>query len=77
MIIDVRTPDLFKRGSMPGAKNVPLRHLQKELLLAHRQTQILFVHDDIATARIAQSYAESMGFANVKITVYKRQPRGQ
>ena len=76
MIIDVRTPDLFKRGTMPGAKNVPLRHLQKELLTTNRQTKILFVDNDLASARVAQSYAESMGFLNVTITTYKRQSRG-
>ena len=65
LIIDTRTPDQFMKGSVEGAKNIPFRNLQKDLLMVNRSTHIVICDTDPSALHIAQTYIMGMGFGNV------------
>lgn len=76
IVIDLRSPAAFKFGSMPGAKNVPFRHLLKELQsISNKAARIVFVEDDINVAHTAQTFAMQLGFSNVSIRQLQRPKR--
>lgn len=71
MLIDVRQPDAFLKDPTPGATNIPFRQLTAKLLLVNRRAKLEFVADDISDARLAESYAMSIGFVNTTARAIK------
>lgn len=66
-IIDLRTPDAFRNGTLAGAQNVPLRRLQMHLHSLDRSTPLVLVDDDGTISSPAMNFAMGMGFANVTV----------
>ena len=64
-LIDVRTPQEFSRGSLPGATNVPLQgihHAQQQL---HQDKPIVVFCASGKRSAQAQSALKSMGFSRI------------
>ena len=67
VLLDVRTPDEYRQGHIPGSKNVPLQSLDKVTGFVNNQDTPVFVYCH-SGARSAQavSVLEGMGYTNVK-----------
>ena len=67
VLLDVRTPDEYRQGHIPGSKNVPLQSLDKVTSFVNNQDTPVFVYCH-SGARSAQavSVLEGMGYTNVK-----------
>ena len=66
LLIDVRTPAEFARGSVPGAKNVPYEELLQRLdaFGSHEQTVILFCESG-RRAGLAKAILVQQGWTDV------------
>ncbi len=67
VLLDVRTPEEYREGHIPGSKNVPLQSLDKVTNFVNNQDTPVFVYCH-SGARSAQavSVLEGMGYTNVK-----------
>ena len=67
VLLDVRTPEEYREGHIPGSKNVPLQSLDKVTSFVNNQDTPVFVYCR-SGARSAQavSVLEGMGYTNVK-----------
>ena len=67
VLLDVRTPDEYRQGHIPGSKNVPLQSLDEVTSFVNNQDTPVFVYCH-SGARSAQavSVLEGMGYTNVK-----------
>ena len=67
VLLDVRTPEEYRGGHIPGSKNVPLQSLDKVTSFVNNQDTPVFVYCR-SGARSAQavSVLEGMGYTNVK-----------
>ena len=67
VLLDVRTPEEYRAGHIPGSKNVPLQSLDKVTSFVNNQDTPVFVYCR-SGARSAQavSVLEGMGYTNVK-----------
>jgi len=67
VIIDVRTPEEFARGHVPGSFNIPLDELQDEALrrLPDLYQEILVICQSGNRSRTALRALEHMGYVNV------------
>ena len=67
VLLDVRTPEEYREGHIPGSKNVPLQSLDKVTSFVNNQDTPVFVYC-YSGARSAQavSVLEGMGYTNVK-----------
>ena len=67
VLLDVRTPEEYREGHIPGSKNVPLQSLDKVTGFVNNQDTPVFVYCH-SGARSAQavSVLEGMGYTNVK-----------
>ena len=67
VLLDVRTPDEYWQGHIPGSKNVPLQSLDKVTSFVNNQDTLVFVYCH-SGARSAQavSVLEGMGYTNIK-----------
>lgn len=66
VLVDVRTPQEYRAGRIPGSKNVPLQNLGKITSVAARKDTPLFVYcQSGARSRQATSALEGMGYTNV------------
>ena len=75
ILLDVRTPQEYREGHIPGSKNVPLQQLDKIRSVADDQNVPLFVYcHSGGRSRQAASMLQHMGYANVQniggITAY-------
>ena len=66
VLLDVRTPDEYRQGHIPGSKNVPLQSISKVAGMIDNKSTPIFVHC-LSGARSAQatSVLKSMGYTNV------------
>ena len=67
VLLDVRTPEEYREGHIPGSKNVPLQSLDKATGFVNNQDTPVFVccHSG-AGSRQAIGVLRRMGYANVK-----------
>ena len=66
VLLDVRTPQEYREGHIPGSKNVPLQQLDKISSVADNKNIPLFVYCySGGRSRQAVSYLQHMGYSNV------------
>ena len=76
VLLDVRTPQEYREGHIPGSKNVPLQQLDKISFVADNKNVPLFVYCySGGRSRQAASMLQHMGYTNVQniggITAYQ------
>ncbi len=66
-VVDVRSPEEFRHGSIPGAINIPLGKLREQLPRCVRdENQSILVHClSGGRSAIAQRQLKALGYANV------------
>ncbi len=66
VLLDVRSPQEYQEGHIPGSKNIPLQQLDKAAAVAARKTTALFVYCYSGSrSRQACSILQRMGYTNV------------
>ena len=75
VLLDVRTPQEYREGHIPGSKNVPLQQLDKISSVADNKDIPLFVYCySGGRSRQAASMLQHMGYTNIQniggITAY-------
>ncbi len=66
ILLDVRTPEEYRGGHIPGSKNVPLHQIEKIESIAEKKETPLFVYcQSGARSRQAVSLLQRMGYENV------------
>jgi phage shock protein E len=66
ILIDVRTPEEYSQGRIPGSKNIPLNQINKIQTVAKKSNIPLFVYClSGARSRQAVSYLKSLGYTSV------------
>ena len=67
VLLDVRTPDEYRQGHIPGSKNVPLQSISKVAGMIDNKSTPIFVYF-LSGARSHQAAAilKQMGYTNVK-----------
>ena len=66
ILLDVRTPQEYREGHIPGSKNVPLQAIDKVADLTENKDTVLYVYCySGARSRQAVSYLQHMGYSNV------------
>ena len=67
MLLDVRTPQEYREGHIPGSKNVPLQTIDKIRSVADNKDTALFVYCySGGRSRQAASMLQRMGYSNVQ-----------
>lgn len=67
VLLDVRTPDEYRQGHIPGSKNVPLQSISKVTGMIDNKSTPIFVHClSGARSRQAAAILKQMGYTNVK-----------
>jgi len=67
VLLDVRTPQEYSEGHIPGSKNVPLQTLDKVTSIAENKDTALFVYCySGARSRQATVMLQHMGYTNVQ-----------
>ena len=67
VLLDVRTPDEYRQGHIPGSKNVPLQSIDKVADMIDNKATPIFVHClSGARSRQAAAVLQQMGYSNVK-----------
>lgn len=67
VLLDVRTPDEYRQGHIPGSKNVPLHSISKVVGMIDNKSTPIFVHClSGARSRQAAAILKQMGYTNVK-----------
>ena len=67
ILLDVRTPDEYRQGHIPGSKNVPLQSIDKVTVMINNKATPIFVHClSGARSRQAAAILQQMGYTNVK-----------
>lgn len=67
VLLDVRTPDEYRQGHIPGSKNVPLQSIDKVTVMINNKATPIFVHClSGARSRQATAILLQMGYTNVK-----------
>jgi len=67
LVIDVREPREFKRGTIPGARAVPLPKILSDLVKFPNDRQIVFIDRTGRRSRRAAYAMQQMGVMNVAI----------
>ena len=75
VLLDVRTPEEYRGGHIPGSKNVPLQAIGKVVSVAENKDTTLYVYCYSGVrSRQAAGLLQRMGYRNVKniggITAY-------
>ena len=66
VLLDVRTPQEYREGHIPGSKNVPLQQLDKLEEVAENKDTVLYVYcHSGARSRQATNFLQYMGYTNV------------
>ena len=67
VLLDVRTPDEYRQGHIPGSKNIPLQSIDKVAGMIDNKSTTIFVHClSGARSRQAAAILKQMGYTNVK-----------
>lgn len=67
VLLDVRTPDEYRQGHIPGSKNVPLQSISKVAGMIDNKSTPIFVQClSGARSRQAAAILKQMGYTNVK-----------
>ena len=67
VLLDVRTPQEYREGHIPGSQNVPLQQLDKVEEVTENKDTVLYVYcRSGARSRQAVSLLQAMGYANVR-----------
>ena len=67
VLLDVRTPEEYREGHIPGSKNVPLQSIDKVAGMIDNKSTPIFVHClSGARSRQAAAILKQMGYTNVK-----------
>ena len=67
VLLDVRTPDEYRQGHIPGSKNVPLQSIDKVAGMIDNKATPIFVHGlSGARSRQAAAVLQQLGYTNVK-----------
>jgi len=75
VLLDVRTPQEYREGHIPGSKNLPLQTIDKVDSIVENKDTVLYVYcHSGARSRQAASMLQHMGYNNVQniggITAY-------
>ena len=66
ILLDVRTPEEYGGGHVPGSRNLPLQQIEKITSVAEKKETPLFVYcQSGARSRQAVSLLQRMGYENV------------
>ena len=66
VLLDVRTPQEYREGHIPGSQNVPLQQLDKVEEVTENKDTVLYVYcRSGARSRQAVSLLQAMGYPNV------------
>ncbi|MCL6523212.1 MAG: rhodanese-like domain-containing protein [Thermoflavifilum sp.] len=65
IILDVRTPQEFKSGHIPGAINIPVQQLQQQLHRLKKNQVIITCCASGARSALAKNILKQAGFAEV------------
>ena len=66
VLLDVRTPQEYAEGHIPGGKNLPLQDIDKAAVIIDNKDTPLFVHCLSGTrSRQAAEALKQMGYTNV------------
>ena len=67
VLLDVRTPDEYRQGHIPGSKNVPLQSIEEVAGMIESKATPIFVHClSGARSRQAAAVLQQLGYTNVK-----------
>ena len=67
VLLDVRTPQEYREGHIPGSKNVPLQTIDKVMSIAENKDTALFVYCySGARSKQATAMLQHMGYTNVQ-----------
>ena len=67
VLLDVRTPQEYREGHIPGSKNVPLQTIDKVTSITKNKDTALFVYCySGARSRQATAMLQHMGYTNVQ-----------
>lgn len=67
VLLDVRTPQEYRQGHIPGSQNVPLQEIGRVSTAAAEKSTPLFVYcHSGARSRQAANELQRMGYVNVK-----------
>ena len=67
VLLDVRPPDEYWQGHIPGSKNVPFQSISKVAGMIDNKSTPIFVHClSGARSRQAAAILQQMGYTNVK-----------
>ena len=67
VLLDVRTPDEYRQGHIPGSKNIPLQSINKVAGVIDNKATPIFVHGlSGARSRQASAILKQLGYTNVK-----------
>ena len=66
VLLDVRTPQEYREGHIPGSKNLPLQTIDKVDSIVENKDTVLYVYcHSGARSRQAASLLQHMGYSNV------------
>ena len=66
LLLDVRTPDEYAAGHIPGSRNLPLGELENSLLLPENKESVIFVYcQGGGRSRQAAALLRQMGYTDV------------
>lgn len=66
ILLDVRTPQEYREGHIPGSKNVPLQAIDEVVSVAENKDTVLYVYcQSGARSRQATGMLQQMGYTNV------------
>ena len=66
VLLDVRTPEEYRSGHIPGSKNIPLQAIDKVASVAENKDTALYVYcQSGARSRQAAGMLKQMGYRNV------------
>ena len=66
VLLDVRTPQEYREGHIPGSQNVPLQQLDKVEEVTENKDTVLYVYcHSGARSRQAVGLLQAMGYTNV------------
>ena len=66
VLLDVRTPEEYRSGHIPGSKNIPLQTIDRASTVAENRDTALYVYcQSGARSRQAAGMLKQMGYTNV------------